>query len=51
MTFHLTCVRIIFSSVFGCLVATIWEIAAHSLNICCLCVLTSCNISYFPFWL
>ena len=30
---------------FGCRVATFWEIAAHSVDICSLCILTICNIS------
>ena len=30
--------------------ATFWEIAAHSVNHMLSCILTICNISYFPFW-
>ena len=49
VTFHLTCVHIIFSSVakwapFGKQLLT-------RLVICSLCILTICNISYFPFGL
>ena len=50
MTFHLTCVHISFSSVlvaewppFGKKLLTLFPI-------CYLCILTICNISYFPFW-
>ena len=50
MTFHLTCVHNIFSSV----LVAVWQPFGKKLlirlNICSLCVLTICNISYFPFW-
>ena len=51
MTFHLTRGHIKFSSVWvvECTVATIWEIATHSVDR----ILTICNLvnfSYFTFW-
>ena len=42
MTFHLTCVHIIFSSVW----VAEWPTFGKS---CSLCILTICNFSYFPF--
>ena len=50
MTFHLTCVHIIlvrFRLLSGHL--KVWEIAAHLVNQLLSCILTICNISYFPF--
>ena len=34
---------------FGCLVATFWEIAAHSVDHMFFFIMTICNFSYFPF--
>ena len=44
MTFHLTCVHIISSSVW------VAEWLLTRLTICSLCIWTICNFSYFPFW-
>ena len=50
VTFHLTCVHIIlvrFRLLSGHLLE---KKAAHSVNHVLFCILTICNISYFPFW-
>ena len=50
MTFHLTCVHIIFSSVSVAEWPLLWKKLLTRLTICSLCILNICNISYFPFW-
>ena len=52
MTFHLTCVHIIFSSV----LVTVWpsfgKSCSHRLTICSLCILTICIFSFgFEGWI
>ena len=50
MTFHLTCDHIIFSSVWVAELSTFGKKLLTRLTICSLCILTICNISYFPLW-
>ena len=50
MTFHLTCVHIIFSSVCIAEKPPFGEKLLTRLTICSLCSMTICNFSYFPFW-
>ena len=40
LTFHFMCVHIIFSSVSVAELPPFWEIAAHSVTICSLCILS-----------
>ena len=47
MTFHLTCVHIIFILVSVAKWQPFWDISAHSVTIYSLCILTIYNISYF----
>ena len=49
MTFHLTCVHIMFSSVSVAEWPSFGKQLLTRLTICYLCILTICNISYFPF--
>ena len=49
MTFHLTCVRIIFSSVSVAEWPHVGKYLLTRLTLCSRCILTICNISYFPF--
>ena len=49
MTFHLTCVHIMFSSALVGELPSFREIAAR-FTVCSLCILNRCNFSYFPFW-
>ena len=51
MTFHLTYVHIIFSSVMVADWPPFGKKLLTRLTICSLCFLTICNLSYFPFWL
>ena len=50
MTFHLTCVHIIFSSVLDAKWPPFWKKLLNRLPICSLHVLTICYFSFFPFW-
>ena len=50
MTFHLMCVHIISSSVSVAEWPLFGKELITQLTICSLCILTICNISYFPFW-
>ena len=50
MTFHFTCVHVIFSSVSVAEWPPFGKELLTRLAICSLCVLTSCGISCFPFW-
>ena len=50
MTFHLTYVHIIFSSVSVAEWPPFGKQLLTRLTICSLCVLTICNISCFTFW-
>ena len=50
VTFHLTCVHIIFSSVWVAEWPPPGKKLLTRLTICSLCILTICNFSYFPFW-
>ena len=49
MTFHLTCVHIIFISVWVAKWQRFGKELLARLTICSLCILTICNFSYFPF--
>ena len=51
MTFHLTCVHIIFGSVWVAEWPPFGKQLLTRLTICSLCVLAVCDLSYFPFWL
>ena len=48
LTFHLTCVHIIFSSVWVAKWPPFGKKLFTWLTICSLCTLTICNFSYFP---
>ena len=48
MTFHLTCVHIIFRSVSVAEWPPCGKLLLTRLTICSLCILTVCNISCFP---
>ena len=50
MTFHLTCVHIIFSSVWIAEWPSLGKKLLTLLTICSLCILTIFNFSYFPVW-
>ena len=50
MTFRLTCVHIIFSSVWVAEWPPFGKELLTRLAICSLCILTICNFSYSPFW-
>ena len=50
MKFQLTCVHIIFGSVSVAEWPPFGKKLLTRLTICSLCILTICNISYFPFW-
>ena len=50
MTFHLTCVNIILSSVWIAEWPPFGKWLLTRLTICSLCILSICNYSYFPFW-
>ena len=47
MTFHLTCAHIILSSVWGAEWPPFGKRLLTRLTICSLCILTTCNFSYF----
>ena len=49
MTFHLMFAHIIFSSVWVAEWPPFGKALPTRLTICCLCILTFCNFSYFPF--
>ena len=49
LTFHLMCVHIIFSSVLVAEWPHFGKALLPRLTICSLCILTVCNIGYFPF--
>ena len=51
VTFHLTCVHINFTFVSVAEWLPFGKYILTRLTLCSLCVLTICNISYFPFWL
>ena len=51
MTFYLTCVYIIFSSVWVAVLSPFGKELLTRLTIFSLCILTICNFSNFPFWL
>ena len=50
VTFHLMCVQIIVSSVLVVEWPSFGKELLTRLTICSLCILSICNISYFPFW-
>ena len=50
MTFHFMCVHIILSSVSVAEWPPFGKKLLTRLTICSLCILTICNMSYFPFW-
>ena len=50
VTFHLTYVHIIFSSVWVAEWPPFRKLLLTRLTICPLCILTICNFSYYPFW-
>ena len=50
VTFHLTCVHIIFRSVWVAEWQPFGKKLLTRLTICSLCLLTISNFSYFPFW-
>ena len=50
MTFHLTFVHIISSSVWVAEWPHFGKELPIMLTICSLCILTICNFRYFPFW-
>ena len=49
VTFHLTCVNIIFSSVWVAEWPPFVKKLLTRLTICSLCILTICTFSYFPY--
>ena len=49
MTFHLMCIHIILSSVWVAEWPPFGEELLSRLAVCSLCILTICNIGYFPF--
>ena len=51
MTFHFMCVHIILNSVSVAEWPPFGKQLLTRLIICSLCILTMCNITYFPFWL
>ena len=51
MTFHLTCVHIIFSSGWVAEWPPFGKKLLTRLTICSLSILTICKFSYFPFWI
>ena len=50
MTFHLTCVHIILSSVWVAEWPSFGKQLLTRLTICSICILTIYNFSHFPFW-
>ena len=50
MKFHCTGAHIIFSSVWVAEWPPSGKQLLTRLTICSLCILTICNVSYFPFW-
>ena len=50
MTFHLTCVHVIFTSVWVAEWPPFRKNLLTRLTICPLCILVICNFNYFPFW-
>ena len=50
MTFHLTCVHMIFSSVSNAELPPFGKVLLTRLTIYSLCILAICYTSYFPFW-
>ena len=50
VTFHLTCVHIIFSSVWVAKWPPFGKYVPTQLTKCSLCILTISNLSYFPLW-
>ena len=50
VTFHLMFVQIILSLVWVIEWPPFWKELLTRLTICCLCILTICNFSFFPVW-
>ena len=50
VTFHLMCFHILFRSVWVAEWPPFGKELLTRLTICSFCILTICNLSYFPFW-